>query len=67
MEYSNECCIGCMPDHPYGDYLYFNNSIDTPKEHHNHLFSNQEEKFYITSLSKLMYDTFTSLHKLFVD
>ena len=50
-----------MPAYTYGDYMYFNNSIDAPKEHHNQLTLNQEADFYITSLSKLTDDTFTSL------
>ena len=56
-----------MPGYTYGDYVYFNNSIDKPKEHHNHLILNQNPIFCITSLSKLMDDTFTSLTKLFFD
>ena len=56
-----------MPDYTYGDYIYFNNSIDAQKEHHNKFILNQETDFYITSLSKLIDDTFISLTGLFVD
>ena len=56
-----------MPDYIYCDYIYFNNSIDAPKEHNNNLILNQEPNLYITSLQKLMDDTFTSLPKLFFD
>ena len=66
MESPKKYCIGCMTYYTYDDYVYFNNSIDAPKEHHNHFILNQKPDFYITSLSKLMDDTFTSLPKLFV-
>ena len=56
-----------MPDYIYGDWVYFNNIIDAPTEHNNKLILNQEPYFYITSLSKLMDETFTSLSDLFVD
>ena len=56
-----------MPDYTYGEYFYFNNSIDAPKDNHNHFILNQKPIFYITSLSKFMDDTFTSLPKLFFD
>ena len=48
-----------MPDYTYGDYVYFNNNIDTPNEHHNTFTLNQISDFYITSPLKLMDDTFT--------
>ena len=38
-----------MPAYTYGDYLYFNNIIDTPKEHHNHFILNQKPDLYIKS------------------
>ena len=56
-----------MPAYSHGDYVYFNNRIDAPKEHHNKLIFNKELDFYITSLLKLMDDTFTSLPRLFFD
>ena len=56
-----------MPALTYGDYVYFNKNIDTSKENHNHFIWNQNPYFYITSLPKLMNDTFKSLPKLFVD
>ena len=56
-----------MPAYTHGDYVYFNNNIDTPNEHHNHFIFNHKPNFYIASLSNLMDDTFTSLPKLFVD
>ena len=56
-----------MPGYTYGDYVYFNNSIGEPKEHHNQLMLNDNPNCYITSLSKLTDDTFTSFPKLFVD
>ena len=67
MEFSKKVCIGCMIAYNYGDYVYLNNNIDTPKEHHNIFIWNKKTDFYITSLSKLMDGTFTSLPKLFVD
>ena len=67
MEFSKQCCIVFMPGYNYGDHVYFNNNIDAPKEHNNHLILNQKSIFNITSLSKFMDDTFTSLPKLFVD
>ena len=56
-----------MTDYTYGNYVYFNKINNAPKEHHKIFILNHEPNFYITSLSKLMYDTFTSLPKLFVD
>ena len=56
-----------MPDYTYDDYVYFHNSVDAPKEHHNYFILNQKLDFYITSLSKLMDDTLTSFPNLFVD
>ena len=56
-----------MPDYNYGDYVYFNNNIDAPKEHHNKFISNQEPDFYIKSLSNLMDETLTLLPMLFVN
>ena len=65
--FKNKFCIGCMPDYTYGDFFYLDNSIYAPKGHHNQLILNQGPNFYITSLSKFMDETFTSLPKLFVD
>ena len=31
MEFSKNYCIVCMPAYTYGDYVYFNNNMDTPK------------------------------------
>ena len=45
MEYSKNICIGFMSTYTYVDYVYFNNSIDSPKEHHNQLKLNQEPYF----------------------
>ena len=56
-----------MKAYNYGEYVYFNNSIDAPEEHHDRLILNQKPKLYITSLSKLMANSFTSLLKSFVD
>ena len=67
MELSKKCCIGCMPGYNYGDYVYFNNITDKPKEHHNHFILNNNPNFYITSLLKLVNDMFTSLTNLFAD
>ena len=39
-----------MSDYTYGDYVYFNNVIDAPKEHYNKFILNKEPYFYITSL-----------------
>ena len=56
-----------MPDYTYVDYVYFNNNIYAPKEHHIKFILNQELDFYITSLSNLMDETLTLLPKLFVN
>ena len=56
-----------MKAYNYGEYVYFNTSIDAPKEHHDRLILNQKPKLYITSLSKLMANSFTSSLKSFVD
>ena len=61
MESSNRLCIRCVPGYTYGDYVYFNNSFDEPKKHHIHFILNHNPNFYITSLSKFIDDTFTSL------
>ena len=61
-----KCCIGWMVSYTYGDYVYFSNNIDAPKEHHNQLILNQEPYFYITSLSNLMEATLTLLPKIFL-
>ena len=34
-----------MTGYNYGDYVYFSNSIDEPKEHHYLLIFNQNPKF----------------------
>ena len=36
-----------MKAYTYVDYVYFNNIIDAPKEHHNQYIFNQEPDFYI--------------------
>ena len=56
-----------MPTYTYGDYVYFNNIIDAPKEHHNKFILDQEPSFNITSLSNLMDEAWTLLHMLFVN
>ena len=56
-----------MPAYNYGDYVNFNNNIDTPNEHHNNFILNQIPDFYIISPSKLTDDTFTLLPKLFFE
>ena len=43
-----------------------NKNVDTPKEHPNNFILNQKLDVYITSLSKLMNDIFTSLPNLSV-
>ena len=67
MEFSKKYFIGCIPAYTYCDYVHLNNSIDAPKYHHNNFILNQEPFFYITSLSKLVDDTFTLLPHLYVD
>ena len=37
--------IGCMPAYNYGDYVYFNNNIDAPKENQNQFIFNQGQIF----------------------
>ena len=56
-----------MPDYAYGEYVYLNNIIGAPEEHHNQFIQNQEPDFYIISLSNLMDETLTLLLKLFVN
>ena len=67
MEFSRNCCIDCMPDYTYGDYVYFRNMTDTPNEYHNNFIFNQIPDFHITSPFKLCDDIFESSPKLFVD
>ena len=50
-----------------GDYVYLNNNIDAPKEHHNQLTLNQELDFYITLLPNLIDETLTLFTNLFVN
>ena len=56
-----------MPAYTQGNNVYFNNSIDAPKEHYNQFILNQEPDFYIASLSKFMNETLTFITKLFVN
>ena len=56
-----------MPAYTYGSYVYFNNNIDAPKEHHNKFILNQEPDYYITPLSNLMDEILALLPKLFVN
>ena len=51
----------------YCDYVYFNNNIDTTNEHYNHFILNHIPHFYITSLTKILDNTFPSFPELFVD
>ena len=39
-----------MTDYTYGHYVYFNNIIDAPKEHHNKFILNQEPFFYTITI-----------------
>ena len=41
-----KCCRGYKPYYNYGDYVYFNNSIDAPKKHHNHFIVNHKPILY---------------------
>ena len=56
-----------MPAYAYGGYVYINNNIDAPNEHHNKLILNQEPAFYITLISNFMDKTLTLLPKLFIN
>ena len=56
-----------MPSYKYGDYVYINNIYDAPKEHHIHSIFKTYPDIYMTSLSKLMDESFQDLPKLFVD
>ena len=56
-----------MPTSSYGNYVYFKNSIDAPKQNNNKFILNQEPDFYITSLSNLMDETLTLVPNLFVN
>ena len=56
-----------MPYYPYGDYVYINNENDAPEEHHVQPILKIKPDIYITSLSKLMYESFKDFPKLFVD
>ena len=59
-------CIRCKPSYTYGDYIYFNNSIDALRKDHNQFTFNHEPEFYITSLSNLMDETLKLLPELFL-
>ena len=43
-----------MSDFTSGDYLYFKDNEEEPKRHHKVFILNQESKFTITSLLKLL-------------
>ena len=47
-----------MADYAYGDYVYFKNMTDIPDQNNNNFILNKIPDFYITSLSKIMYDIF---------
>ena len=67
MEFSEKCCIWCTPAYTYGDCVYFDNKNDAPEEYHIQSILKTKNNIYITSLSKLMYETLKYLPKLFVD
>ena len=56
-----------MPYSTHGDYVYINNIYDAPEEHHIHSILKTHPDIYITSLSKLMDESFQYLPELFVD
>ena len=56
-----------MPDYIYGDCVYLDNNIDSPKKHHNQFILNQEPDIYIKSLSSFMDEKLTLLPKIFVN
>ena len=45
MKFQKKWCILFMTYYTYDDYVYFNNSIDALKVHHNKLILNQEPYF----------------------
>ena len=47
-----------MVDYTYYDYVCFKNFNNTTNEHNNNFILNKIPDFYITSLSKIMYDIF---------
>ena len=47
-----------MVDYTYDDFFLFKKFNDTANEHNNNFIFNKIPDFYITSLSKLMYDIF---------
>ena len=56
-----------MTAYTFGDYIFFDDIIDVPKEHYNQLALNKETRFYKTSLSNLMDKTLALLPKLFIN
>ena len=67
MKTSEKCCIECIPDYTYGDYVSFNNKNDAPDENHIQSILKTNINIYRTSFSKLMYKKLQYLPKLFVD
>ena len=67
MNFSKECCIGCITAYTYGDYVYFKNMTYITNENHNNSILNQIHDMYITSPLKFMDKIFELLTNLFVD
>ena len=58
MEFSIKCLIGYVPYYNYRDYVYFNNTNNTPNEHDNNFALNHRPDLYIKLPLKLMDDIF---------
>ena len=56
-----------MSDYTSGDYVYFNDMIDTSTKNHIIFILNQSHAMYITSPLKIREETFESLPNLFVN
>ena len=67
MKFPRKCCIGCMTDYTYGDYVHFKNINYAPNEHHNHFILNQVIYLHIKSPFKLCDDIFGLFPNLFFD
>ena len=67
MKFSEKCCIVCMADYTFGDYVSFINMTDTTNEYHDSLILNQIHDMHITSPLKFMAEIFESFPNLFID
>ena len=66
IEFSNKCCIGCIPSYTYVYCVYINKEYVAPEQHNIQSLFKTPSDMYITSLSKLMDESLQDLPKLFV-